>query len=423
MARIPQRRRYNHSRALDGRIPPLTASQRTISTRTFHLFPNLPREIRQIIWELALLEPRIVEVDYYTASNGSQRYPSKSVVPAPLHVCSFSREIGLRHYERFMPLGVWTGTYVNWDHDYISPIWSMVQFSNHIGAITEWITESDLTEKTRHVLLRPSSPEWQRYMCGRFHNCQDFALLRGVEYGDGPAGLTELAPDADHEDGGPMQLFDILETDEGPVAQKIQCERKPLFTEQQKQTILEKSEFAHVVEYKELILMAPYHVTPVLGFQRKRPCISVEEMNERKLEEEQLRKDFPPPTLPDSHCKTWLSHELDREFFRFRYDILGQYGEDHYEDAELVAMIDGNLNKCMLFEYERFFRHYLMEVRENARGRGLTDGQTGEPEAEDEDEYNDEYDDGRLHTKILSDYEESLRRRVMELIEKGKVGS
>lgn len=90
--------------------------------QTFYPFQRLPFEIRQLIWYRAALEPRIVEVGFYVTrvkKRNETRNTCKTLVPALLHVCSESREVGLKHYDKLIPMGKFTRTYINWAQDYV----------------------------------------------------------------------------------------------------------------------------------------------------------------------------------------------------------------------------------------------------------------------------------------------------------------
>lgn len=73
-----------------------TASSKVIAkfkeAKDFPHFVKLPREIRNMIWEIAAKEPRVVVVSART-DNGL-----RSPIPPILHVCSESRAVGLTHY-------------------------------------------------------------------------------------------------------------------------------------------------------------------------------------------------------------------------------------------------------------------------------------------------------------------------------------
>ena len=59
------------------------------SSRTFHRFDQLPQELRNAIWELAVPGPRLVDINL-----GKKNGPITSCAPpAMLHVCHESRAI------------------------------------------------------------------------------------------------------------------------------------------------------------------------------------------------------------------------------------------------------------------------------------------------------------------------------------------
>ena len=106
--------------ASSSRPPPTTANA---SPHVFPPFKLLPLELRQMIWMQAALEPRVVELGFYEAKTKNRRREtrntSKTLVPALLHTCSESRAVGLMHYEKLIPTGIFTGTYINWAQDYV----------------------------------------------------------------------------------------------------------------------------------------------------------------------------------------------------------------------------------------------------------------------------------------------------------------
>ena len=87
-------------------------TQAVVLTNTFHPFSRLPTELRDMIWELAVPGPRLVEV-HFNANLKEQcsgeddavtrRKPLKhrflAKLPVLLHVCRDSRAIGLKYYE------------------------------------------------------------------------------------------------------------------------------------------------------------------------------------------------------------------------------------------------------------------------------------------------------------------------------------
>jgi hypothetical protein len=79
-------------------IPPPTQEEK------FHLFPDLPLELRNKIWQLAANEPRIIILDDRQRPP-SNRYSWSSTVPQQqrhpgiLHTSKEARAEGMRHYE------------------------------------------------------------------------------------------------------------------------------------------------------------------------------------------------------------------------------------------------------------------------------------------------------------------------------------
>jgi hypothetical protein len=100
------------------------------SRQTLHSFALLPYDIKKQIWRYAAIqkERRVIELGYYhgpqTWSLGTPwqekqyfppvtfKFPTKTVVPAMLHVCRQSRAAALALYKLFTIDGSWTGTYV-----------------------------------------------------------------------------------------------------------------------------------------------------------------------------------------------------------------------------------------------------------------------------------------------------------------------
>ncbi|KAG4415972.1 hypothetical protein IFR04_010922 [Cadophora malorum] len=81
----------------------------TPPTPTFHLFPNLPLELRNQIWTLSLPPPRLIPLQTEKGTiHISGRHPNipflhvwcttRRPVPSLLHTCRESRIIGLKHY-------------------------------------------------------------------------------------------------------------------------------------------------------------------------------------------------------------------------------------------------------------------------------------------------------------------------------------
>ncbi|PVH86853.1 hypothetical protein DL98DRAFT_567147 [Cadophora sp. DSE1049] len=90
---------------------------------TFHDFRRLPLELRAMIWHLAARQVRVVEVGMvraeYKGGGRIKRFTSKALTPSILHACGESRWMGFKRYEKVTLDGIFTGSYVNWDVDYI----------------------------------------------------------------------------------------------------------------------------------------------------------------------------------------------------------------------------------------------------------------------------------------------------------------
>ncbi|KAG4440228.1 hypothetical protein IFR05_004307 [Cadophora sp. M221] len=100
-----------------------TPSTEAASTLTIHPFPRLPIELRTMIWNFGARQVRVVEIEVidakYKGVGSVQRLTSKTIVPGILHACAESREVGLKRYEKIVFQGIFTGSYINWDIDYI----------------------------------------------------------------------------------------------------------------------------------------------------------------------------------------------------------------------------------------------------------------------------------------------------------------
>jgi hypothetical protein len=77
-----------------------------ITLSTFTCFPRLAPEIRLKIWCLAVLEPRILELEFLDEGRWHSPTPYSAITPASLHVCRESRQEALKTYQR-LSFGVW----------------------------------------------------------------------------------------------------------------------------------------------------------------------------------------------------------------------------------------------------------------------------------------------------------------------------
>ncbi|KAJ4389049.1 hypothetical protein N0V93_006511 [Gnomoniopsis smithogilvyi] len=82
-----------------------TSTARTKPLKKFHLFNDLPTEIRLKIWDLTFL-PRVVEVRPPRPHNSQGQWQSGCSNPAALAVCIEAREAALAHFRIPFPLTI-----------------------------------------------------------------------------------------------------------------------------------------------------------------------------------------------------------------------------------------------------------------------------------------------------------------------------
>jgi hypothetical protein len=105
--------------------------------QVFTLFPKLPPELRDKIWNehCAQLQPRIVDLWPTTDSTEKKmRYGTHSQAPTILHISREARSIGLQYYKLLFEEDIQRETvrdfetpkkphiYVNWEHDILFPV-------------------------------------------------------------------------------------------------------------------------------------------------------------------------------------------------------------------------------------------------------------------------------------------------------------
>ena len=108
-----------------------------------------------MIWKYASFQIRIVEIINNVPLPKIDKYPSKSLVPALLHVCRESRIEGLNYYDMLPSYGdkrSYRDTYVNWEVDYV-----YLSEAKHKGRILEASPPSEhmyeLRQKCRHLIM------------------------------------------------------------------------------------------------------------------------------------------------------------------------------------------------------------------------------------------------------------------------------
>lgn len=157
-----------------------------VLSQVFHPFKLFPPEIRHMVWLQASLEPRVIELGFYydtkVKNHKVVRNTSKTVVPALLHACSESREIGLSHYEAFIPTGVWTGTYISWAQDYMYLDCSQRQYTD-FDEYQQRLKQSSpfqkaiLPQKCRRLLLGKRLHPHRNDLFALFDSLEEVAVL------------------------------------------------------------------------------------------------------------------------------------------------------------------------------------------------------------------------------------------------------
>jgi hypothetical protein len=172
--------------------------------RRFTVFSNLPYELQNMVWTIAACEPRVVEIDTYTTyfrknekKKTELRCLSRTLVPAILHVCSRSRKMALKLYERICFRDHFTGSYINWACDYIRVISSTykILIRNSFKNLTDL---SEIYRKCRRLVMDKYS-----FMIGwstKFKSLEEVVILFGVTECRGwpKGGNVVLAPVDDH---------------------------------------------------------------------------------------------------------------------------------------------------------------------------------------------------------------------------------
>lgn len=155
----------------------------------FHPFKHFPPEIRHMVWHQAASEPRVIEVAFYQTKVKNRhmtRNTSKTVVPALLHTCSEAREVGLSLYEKFIPTGVFTGTYINWSQDYIYLDCSSSQFVDFERyqarlEVSSGAQKGILPQQCRRLLLGLRLYAPRSSLFALFDSVEEVAVLHRVE--------------------------------------------------------------------------------------------------------------------------------------------------------------------------------------------------------------------------------------------------
>lgn len=138
---------------------------------TFHRFPNLPAEIRLMIWKIAADVHRIVTVDHnYETGAEVTRSLVQEDIPALLGVCAESRQLALKKYQSvFKPqplkyAWVYTGSPKSFDLRQILKSLGLVQRGTIVTmpkVIAEYMNDhADEAEKFKNFgVLREADPD------------------------------------------------------------------------------------------------------------------------------------------------------------------------------------------------------------------------------------------------------------------------
>ena len=93
-------------------------------TKTFHLFPELPLELREMIWERTFIPrhlwPKIrINAPTYVSHEGSGQELQRSCDPVALQVNRESRAVAMRFYQMRRDLSIPRTSYINFEIDEI----------------------------------------------------------------------------------------------------------------------------------------------------------------------------------------------------------------------------------------------------------------------------------------------------------------
>ncbi|KAL2074794.1 hypothetical protein VTL71DRAFT_8573 [Oculimacula yallundae] len=183
-----------------------TASMPVSPAVTFHGFPQLALELRTMIWKFAARQVRVVEVEEIQAKYKGRihvrRYGSKTLVPGMLHACDESREIGLRGYEKIVFDGIFTGSYINWDIDYIGYrpafIWNTTyELDRFLSSQQPRTSPAKMAKKCRRMVIFDCYLAiWNSHRMRKLKNLEEVVFLFPDDFGEScrGSGNVNLAP-------------------------------------------------------------------------------------------------------------------------------------------------------------------------------------------------------------------------------------
>ena len=108
------------------------------AAKSFGCFPKLPPKVRQMIWSLALTQPRLIEI-YYPPGSGKHFKPGRPI--ALLSTCKESRDVALEAYHLVQ---------FNWLYEtpfYFSPDYDVLFVNDQLRILSEWhLLEEDFDD-------------------------------------------------------------------------------------------------------------------------------------------------------------------------------------------------------------------------------------------------------------------------------------
>ncbi len=208
---------------------------------SFHRFPDLPIEVRRMIWAInATTNPRVVEVkatvgqeqriqnEKFQGYHFPIQFTSFTLVPSILHVSQEARAVGLRFYSALtFEDQKDLGTYINWDVDYL---WfrrnstghsALTKFINNIDKRLKWSSDDqiDVNIKCKNLVLEKNQLKetFSKSKAKYFPQVEDIAVIHSLSEIWGPLSQS-----------GVLSLR-ALDTEEAQAPSEIQKDAKMLF--------------------------------------------------------------------------------------------------------------------------------------------------------------------------------------------------
>lgn len=342
------------------------------SRQTLHSFALLPYEIKEQIWQYAAIqrEPRVIELGYYhgprtwsqeTPWQEKQHYPpvtfkfpTKTVVPATLHVCRQSRAAAMTFYNPFTIDGSWAGTYVDWQLDYLYLNWTPKNWHDfysgrNITYRRHQFNFDTTAQSCQHLLFSLDLYEDKRCRIevrNFFQNTPDIAVLCAMKregQSEWKSSRTSLQKKEDEYEGGNIQLFDIQQGFFGPVATTMEINRTSTRFGIDRQ-------------------ISP-DITLLLGYQR-RQAVSEEELSIRTVHLQENPEEFPRPKKWKPFDRKASTQELRAELKR--YGTMPWVGSDRFYLINELEEQEPRMKKALKF-YKEEQIHYFREIYYNSK--------------------------------------------------------